>query len=95
MIRHPQDYWKLLTPGIMMGMTAPVTVAGALVQAWAELIGTATIAQVIQPGAPLILGTGGFESDLRCGESGFGRPENVVGLVSGAQLARRMNLPYR
>jgi len=85
----------LLTPGIMLGITAPVTVAGALVQAWAELIGTATIAQVIRPGAPLVLGTGGFGSDLRCGQSGFGRPENAIGLVSGAQLARRLKLPYR
>ncbi|MBN2216511.1 MAG: trimethylamine methyltransferase family protein [Pirellulales bacterium] len=85
----------LLTPGIMMGITAPATVAGALVQAWAELIGTAVAAQAIRPGAPLVLGTGGFGSDLRCGASGFGRPENAIGLTAGAQLARRVGLPYR
>ncbi|MBN2291977.1 MAG: trimethylamine methyltransferase family protein, partial [Pirellulales bacterium] len=35
------DQAILLTPGIMMGTTAPVTTAGALVQAWAELLGVA------------------------------------------------------
>lgn len=85
----------LLTPGIMMGITAPATVAGALVQGWAELLGAAAIVEAIRPRTPLILGIGGFGSDLRCGGSGFGRPENAVGLAAGSQLARRLNLPYR
>ncbi|MBN2209897.1 MAG: trimethylamine methyltransferase family protein [Sedimentisphaerales bacterium] len=85
----------LLTPGVLMGMTAPVTPAGALVQGIAELVGVATIAQVIKPGAPLLIGTGGFGSDLRCGGGGFGRPENTLGVVLGAQLARKLKLPFR
>ncbi|MBN2291678.1 MAG: trimethylamine methyltransferase family protein, partial [Pirellulales bacterium] len=51
--------------------------------------------QIIRPGTPLVLGTGGFGADLRCGESGFGRPENAIGMVAGAQLVRRVKLPYR
>ncbi len=85
----------LLTPGVLMGMTAPVTPAGALVQGMAELMGVATIAQVIRPGAPLLIGTGGFGSDLRCGGGGFGRPENTLGTLLGAQLARKLKLPFR
>jgi len=85
----------LLTPGIMMGMTAPVTVAGALVQAFAELMGCVALAQVVRPGAPVIVGLGGFGADLRTGGSGFGRPENALATLLGAQLARKLKLPFR
>ena len=85
----------LLTPGIMMGVTAPVTTSGALAQAFAELLGCVAVVQAIRPGAPVMIGTGGFGSDLRSGGPGFGRPENALGTLIGAQLARRVGLPFR
>ncbi|HBG27968.1 MAG: hypothetical protein A2Y10_02990 [Planctomycetes bacterium GWF2_41_51] len=85
----------LLTPGIMMGITAPVTIAGALVQAFAELLGCVTISQVLRPGLPVIIGTGGFGSDLRNGGPGFGRPENALGTQLGAEIARKLKIPFR
>lgn len=85
----------ILTPGILMGITAPVTMAGALAQAFAELIGCAVLTQVLRPGAPVIIGLGGFGSDLRTAGSGFGRPEQALSTILGAQLARRLRLPYR
>ena len=85
----------LLTPGILMGVTAPVTVAGALAQAFAELIGCVTLAQLIRAGAPVIVGTGGFGADLRVGGSGFGRPEQGLSTIMAAQLARSLEIPYR
>jgi len=59
----------LLTPGILMGITAPVTPAGAVAQAMAELMGCAALTQAIRPGAPVMIGLGGFGSDLRNGGS--------------------------
>jgi trimethylamine--corrinoid protein Co-methyltransferase len=85
----------LLTPGILMGVTAPVTAAGAAAQALAELLACVVLAQTISPGAPLMIGTGGFGSDLRTGGPGFGRPENALGTLMGAQIARRLGLPFR
>lgn len=85
----------LLTPGIMMGISAPVTFAGALVQAFAELIGCCTLVQVLNPAAPVIIGLGGFGSDLRNGTTGFGRPENALAIQIGAQIARRLKIPFR
>ncbi len=85
----------LLTPGILMGVTAPVTAVGALAQAVAELLACAALVQAIRPGAPVVIGTGGFGSDLRTGGPGFGRPENALGTVLGAQMARRIGLPFR
>jgi trimethylamine--corrinoid protein Co-methyltransferase len=85
----------LLTPGILMGVTAPVTAVGALTQACAELLGCVAVAQAVRPGAPVIIGTGGFGADLRSAGPGFGRPENALGTIRGAQMARHLGLPYR
>ena len=85
----------LLTPGIMMGITAPVTAIGALIQGMAELIGVTAAIQLYKPGAPVMIGLGGFGADLRCAGPGFGRPENALATVYGAQIARRIGLPFR
>jgi trimethylamine--corrinoid protein Co-methyltransferase len=85
----------LLTPGILMGVTAPVTAVGALAQAVAELLACTALVQAVRPGSPVVIGTGGFGSDLRTGGPGFGRPENALGTVLGAELARRIGLPFR
>jgi len=85
----------LLTPGILMGITAPVTLAGALAQSFAEQLACLVLAQAAGPGVPVILGTGGFGSDMRTGGSGFGRPENALGTLCGAQIARSLGLPFR
>jgi trimethylamine--corrinoid protein Co-methyltransferase len=85
----------LLTPGIMMGITAPVTVAGALAQAFAEILACVTIIQILNPSNPIIIGIGGFGSDLRTGGPGFGRPENALGTQLGAEIARKLKIPFR
>ena len=89
------DQPVLFTPGIMMGITAPVTVAGALVQATAELMGCVAITQIMNPGVPVIIGLGGFAADLKTAGSGFGRPEQILGILAGAQIARQLKLPFR
>ena len=85
----------VLTPGILMGITAPATVAGAMVQAFAEMIGGVSLAQILEPGAPLIIGTGGFGADLRVGGSGFGTPEQALSTLLCGQIARRLGIPCR
>ena len=85
----------VLTPGILMGITAPATVAGAMVQAFAEMIAGVTLAQVLEPGAPLIIGTGGFGADLRVGGSGFGTPEQALSTLICGQISRRLGIPCR
>ncbi|MCC6123965.1 MAG: trimethylamine methyltransferase family protein [Pirellulales bacterium] len=85
----------LLTPGILLGITAPATAAGAMAQAFAELLACTALVQAIRPGVPVIIGLGGFGADLRNGGPGFGRPENALATLWGAQLARTLRLPFR
>jgi trimethylamine--corrinoid protein Co-methyltransferase len=75
------------------GFTAPVTLAGELVMTHAEILAMATIAQLIQPGTPVVYGLSSSVPDMRSGANLAGAVE--IGLLGAAvaQLARRSGLP--
>lgn len=84
-----------ITPFTLMGAMAPITLAGALVQQTAEALAIIVLCQMIRAGTPCVMG--GFTSnvDMRTGSPAFGTPENVHATLGGAQIARRLGLPYR
>ena len=53
------------------------------------------LAQLVNPGAPVIYG--GFTSnvDMKTGSPAFGTPEYTKACLAGGQMARRYGLPYR
>jgi trimethylamine--corrinoid protein Co-methyltransferase len=75
------------------GLTAPVTLAGALVVTQAEILALATIAQLVRPGTPLVYGMSSSVPDMRTGTNLSGAVE--IGMMGAAlpQLARRCGLP--
>ena len=83
----------LLLSAAQAGATAPANLAGATAQAWAECLGGLVYVNAIKPGAPAILGTWPFISDLRTGAMSGGSPEQ--GLLSAAcmQMGNFYNLP--
>lgn len=84
-----------ITPFTLMGAMAPVTLAGALAQQTAEVLGIIALVQMIRPGCPSVFG--GFTSnvDMRTGSPAFGTPEYVQATLAGTQLARAVGMPYR
>ncbi len=85
----------LISPFILSGAMAPVSIAGTLVQMNAEVLAGIAFAQMIAPGCPVVYGMFQTNVDLRTGAPVFGSPESQIALLVGAQLARRYNLPYR
>jgi len=63
------------TVGQMMGATSPVTIAGALIQANAELLSVLVIHQLKQPGAPFFYGGTISAMDMRTMAYQQGNPE--------------------
>lgn len=63
------------TIGMMCGATAPVTLAGALVQGNAELLSTLVIHQLKQPGAPFFYGGTITAIDMKTMAHPYGAPE--------------------
>lgn len=85
----------ILSPFIVGGAMAPVSVVGTLTQVLAEVLAGIAYSQLIRPGAPVIFGTFVTSIDMGSGAPTFGTPEASQILYGAGQLARRMGLPYR
>ena len=82
----------LLSAG-QSGATAPPCLAGTVSQAWAECLGGLVYLNAIKPGAPAILGTWPFVSDLRTGAMSGGSPEQGILSAACAQVGQYFGLP--
>ncbi|MGO4917772.1 trimethylamine methyltransferase family protein [Pseudogemmobacter sp. W21_MBD1_M6] len=86
---------SIISPFIVGGAMAPVTVAGTLTQVLAEVLAGVAYSQLVRAGAPVIFGAFVTSIDMNSGAPTFGTPEAAHITYGAGQLARRMNLPYR
>ncbi len=84
-----------ITPFLLAGASAPVSLAAGLSLLVAETLSGVAIAQLVRQGAPCILGCFFTGVDMRSGGPSLGLPEAVLATFAGAQLARRYGLPLR
>ena len=85
----------IISPFIVGGAMAPVSVAGTLTQVLAEVLAGIAYNQLVRPGAPVVLGTFVTSIDMNSGAPTFGTPEASQVTYGVGQLARRIGLPYR
>ena len=79
----------------MVGTTAPATVAAGLVQQNAEIVAGIAVAQLMNPGTPVIYGSASSIVDLRTGGLAIGSPETAKMFAGTAQMGRFYNIPSR
>ncbi|MGR3322780.1 MAG: trimethylamine methyltransferase family protein [Pseudooceanicola sp.] len=85
----------IISPFIVGGAMAPVSVIGTLAQVLAEVMAGIAYSQLVRPGAPVIFGAFVTSIDMNSGAPTFGTPEASQILYGAGQLARRMGLPFR
>lgn len=85
----------IITPFILAGAMAPVTVAGVAAQTLAEALVGMAFCQLIRPGAPVIFGSFASSMSMQTGAPTFGTPEPALVLYVVGQLARRLGVPFR
>ncbi|SFA77516.1 trimethylamine---corrinoid protein Co-methyltransferase [Poseidonocella pacifica] len=85
----------IISPFIVGGAMAPVSVAGTLTQVYAEVLAGIAYSQLVRPGAPVIFGAFVTSIDMNSGAPTFGTPEASQILYGAGQLARRLGLPFR
>ncbi|MBL4806114.1 MAG: trimethylamine methyltransferase family protein [Rhodobacteraceae bacterium] len=85
----------IISPFIVGGAMAPVSVVGTLTQVLAEALAGIAYSQLVRPGAPVIFGAFVTSIDMNSGAPTFGTPEASKILYGAGQLARRLNLPFR
>jgi trimethylamine--corrinoid protein Co-methyltransferase len=81
------------TPGMMIGGTAPVTIAGALVQALAEQLSGVLITQLIREGAPVVGAGGILYMDMSAGLISYAAPEFMLAMTAFSEMYHHYQLP--
>ncbi|MEX1038947.1 MAG: trimethylamine methyltransferase family protein [Acidimicrobiia bacterium] len=85
----------IITPFILAGAMAPVTVAGTAAQTLAEALAGMAFTQIVRPGAPVVFGSFASSMSMQSGAPTFGTPEPAMVLFTVAALARRLGVPFR
>lgn len=85
----------IISPFIVGGAMAPVSVAGTLTQVLAEVLAGIAYSQLVRKGAPVIFGAFVTSIDMNSGAPTFGTPEASHITYGAGQLARRLGLPFR
>ena len=79
----------------MAGSTSPYSFAGSLAQGNAEALFPVLVAQVLEPGFPVIYGFDPTPTDMHSGEVRYYPPDKMLFLIASGQIGRYYGLPYR
>jgi len=77
----------------LTGATAPVTLAGAVVQLTAENLSGVVIHQLAHPGSPIIFGGSPSAFDMRKGTTPMGAVETMMINAAYVQIGKHLRLP--
>lgn len=80
-------------PAQKAGATAPMTIAGSLAQAFAESLGGNVIAQLNNPGTPVILGASPLVMDMRSALNTYFSPEMLIIQSATGQWGDLIEMP--
>ena len=78
-----------------LGLTGPITIAGSLVVSNATTLAGICLAQLINPGTPLVYGLGGSPVDMRTGEYVNASPEDAKNVALASAMGEYYGMPCR
>jgi trimethylamine--corrinoid protein Co-methyltransferase len=78
-----------------LGLTGPITIAGSLVVSNATTLAGICLAQLINPGTPLVYGLGGSPVDMRTGEYVNASPEDAKNVALASAMGEYYSMPCR
>jgi trimethylamine--corrinoid protein Co-methyltransferase len=77
----------------LSGATAPMTLAGTIIQHTAECLSGIVISQIINPGLPVVWGGSPAFLDMKSGTTPLGAAESWLLAIGYAQIGRALGLP--
>lgn len=80
-------------PAPIAGSTAPMTIAGHVVQGLAECLFGLVIHQLTAPGAPFLMGMGAAVLDMATGQCSYNAPEYLMAYMAMVELSNMLDLP--
>ncbi|MDR5672203.1 trimethylamine methyltransferase family protein [Halalkaliarchaeum sp. AArc-GB] len=91
--KHGQP--TLVSAAVMANASGPSPLAGSMALANAEILTGITIAQLTNPGTPVVYGLPSSNVDVRHGTFSIGSPEGALFVSYAAQIGRYYDIPSR
>lgn len=85
----------VISSGPIIGMTAPVTLAGAVAQAHAEILSCIVLSQIARPGTQVLYTSFARGMDMKTAMVSMGGPEFALLKGAMAQMGRLLGLPVK
>lgn len=85
----------MVSSGPILGVSSPVTIAGTVAQAHAEILGCLVLSQLANPGAPVVYTSFARGMDMKTMNVTMASPEFAVLKGALAQMGRFIGLPVR
>lgn len=85
----------IISPGCSAGLTAPVSLYGALAMGNAEFLAAMVLSQLIRKGTPVVYGLASTVGDMRMGAQGSGSVEHSLLCKFSIEMAKRYGVPSR
>ncbi len=83
----------IYTPGMIMGATAPVTIAGAMSVGATDSLAGLVLSQLVQEGAPFIGGAPGGPMDMQTMQHSYGAPEWILLHAGSTEIFHELDIP--
>jgi trimethylamine--corrinoid protein Co-methyltransferase len=83
----------VFAPGMITGATGPVTLAGGIVQANAEILAGYVLANLVRPGTPFVYGGSGEPLDMSSMLMSYGAPESILVVSALTDMSKFYGLP--
>ncbi|ATW26369.1 trimethylamine methyltransferase family protein [Candidatus Formimonas warabiya] len=81
------------SPGMTLGGTTPITIAGALTVGLSEGLTGVVISQLVNPGAPIITSANAGALDMSTLQAAYGSPEMCLEDAAATQIYRWLGIP--
>ncbi len=85
----------IISSGPILGVTAPVTIAGSCAMAHSEILACLTLSQLVNPGAPAVYTSFARSMDFKIGHVSMASPEFTILKGCMGQMGRYLGLPTR
>jgi len=83
----------IYSPAPIAGSTAPMTIAGHVVQGLAESLFGLVIHQLTAEGAPFLMGIGTAVLDMGTSQCSYNAPEYLMAYLAAVEMSHHLNLP--
>ena len=83
----------IYSPAPIAGSTAPITIAGHVIQGLSECLCGLVLHQLTAEGAPFLMGMGPAVLDMATGQCSYNAPEYLMSYVAAVEMSHYYNLP--